>query len=363
MRHSTFILSAICALALCSCKGNINDKGFETLKVTTSDGVEYLFFSDPENGVGLADAQGDVIIEGQFDNMQQIMRGNEGDCLRVVNFEDVEYSEEERRSSGYYIESRRVSMTGMYDFEGNEILPVQFSNIDVYPGNLFLTTSVPSVSGETFDRIYKGSDYVAMYDDIQVSPKGTAAMGSDHDSYSGSSFRYLINPLTKETYSLGKTISTYLGDHCLVYRMWGSHYDNVMGMDGQLLLPEDTYEEIKLADGDYLLCDIYDYGMSVFHSSDPATPLLQSGVYEDFIRIPGVSGVFLVREETPETRGKGWTFEWRYGLIDANGNEIIPKKYVDAEIESDIIRFRIPGTWKYDEISIAELASNHAVEK
>ncbi|MBR5249104.1 MAG: WG repeat-containing protein [Bacteroidales bacterium] len=363
MRHSTFILSGICALVLCSCKGNINDKGFETLKVTTSDGIEYLFFSDPENGVGLADAQGDVIIEGQFDYMEHIMRGNEGDCLRVVNIEDVEYSDKERKRSGYYIESRRVRMTGMYDFEGKEILPVQFSNIDVYPGNLFLTTSVPSVSGATFDRIYKGSDYVAMYDDIRVSPKGTAAMGFVYDSDSGRRLPYLINPLTKEAYSLGKINGDYqLGDHCLVYRR-KSYYDNVMGMDGQLLLPEDTYEEIKLADGDYLLCNIYDYGMSVFHSSDPATPLLQSGVYEDFIRIPGVSGVFLVREEMPETRGKAWRFEWRYGLIDANGNEIIPKKYVDAEIESDIIRFRIPGTWKYDEISIAELASNHAVEK
>lgn len=108
------------------------------MKVTTSDGVWYLFFSDPENGVGLADAQGGVIIEGQFDNMQQIMRGNEGDCLRV---------------------------------------------------------------------------------------------------------------------------------------------------------------------------------------------------------------------------------EWRYGLIDANGNEIIPKKYVDAEIKSDIIKCRISGTWKYDEISIEELASKYAVDK
>ena len=137
IRH-IFILRAICALALCSCKGNINDKGFETMKVTTSDGVWYLFFSDPENGVGLADAQGDVIIEGQFDNIQQIMRGNEGDCLRV---------------------------------------------------------------------------------------------------------------------------------------------------------------------------------------------------------------------------------EWRYGLIDANGNEIFPKKYVDAEIKSDIIKCRISGTWKYDEISIEELASKYAVDK
>ena len=178
-----------------------------------------------------------------------------------------------------------------------------------------------------------------------------------------SSFRYLINPLTKEAYSLGKTTSTYLGDHCLVYRLWGSYCDNVMGMDGKLLLPEDTYEEIKLADSDYLLCDIYDYGMSVFHSSDPATPLLQSGVYEDFLRIPGVSGVFLVREEMSVTRSKSWIFEWRYGLIDANGNEIIPKKYVDAEIKSDIIKCRISGTWKYDEISIEELASKYAVDK
>jgi hypothetical protein len=67
MRHSTFVLSVISVALLCACKGNINDKGFETLKVTTSDGIEYLFFNDPENGVGLADAQGDVIIEGQTD--------------------------------------------------------------------------------------------------------------------------------------------------------------------------------------------------------------------------------------------------------------------------------------------------------
>ena len=136
-----------------------------------------------------------------------------------------------------------------------------------------------------------------------------------------------------------------------------------MGMDGKFLLPEDTYGEIKLADGDYLFCDIYDYGMSVFHLSYPATPLLQSGVYEDFLRIPGVSGVFLVREEMSVIRSKSWTFEWRYGLIDANGNGIIRKKYVDAEIKSDIIKCRIPGTWEYDEISIEELASKYAVEK
>ena len=359
MRHSAFILSAICALALCACKGNINDKGFETVKVTTSDGIEYLFFNDPEKGVGLADAQGDVIIEGQFDNMQQIMRGNEGDCLRVVNFEEVEYSDEERRSSGYYIESRRVSMTGMYDFEGNEILPVQFSNIDVYPGNLFLTTSVPSVSGETFDRIYKGSDYVAMYDDIQVSPKGTAAMGLDHDSYSGSSFRYLINPLTKETYSLGKTTSCVLGDNCVVFCNWGGDEDYVMGLDGEILLPVGVYDSVKLADGDYLICDTRNDGMAVFHVSDTVTPLLKSGKYEEYIKIPGAPGLFLFREELPETRSKSWTFDWRYGIVDANGNEIIPKMYADAEIKSGIIKFRIPGTWKYDELSIDKIGRAH----
>ena len=71
----------------------------------------------------------------------------------------------------------------------------------------------------------------------------------------------------------------------------------------------------------------------------------------------------LVREEMSVTRSMSWTFEWRYGLIDANGNEIIPKKYVDAEIKSDIIKCRISGTWKYDEISIEELASKYAVDK
>ena len=363
MRRSVLILSAICALVFCSCKGNINDKGFEVVKVTTSDGVDYQLFADPENGVGLADAQGDILIRGQFTNLQHIKRGTEGDCLIASIYTSVKYSEEERKSTGYYIESRPVNLTGVYDFEGDEILPVEFGKVEAYPNNVFLATSTPAVSGKTVDMLFKGTECIATYDDIEVSDKGTAALGISHHSQSGFSFRYFINPLTNQAYELGRTTSCVLGDNCVVFHNWGGDEDYVMGLDGEILLPVGVYDSVKLADGDYLICDTWNEGMAVFHVSDTVTPLLKSGKYEEYLKIPGAPGLFLFREESPETRSKSWTFDWRYGLVDANGTVLIPTMYADAEIKSDIIKFRIPGTWKYDELSISMLASKHAIEK
>ena len=346
-------LLGLLVLFLSSCAGNINGKGYQVEEIVSSDGKVYQIFEVNYNHKGLADANGDIVIKPKYSKIEYVHRPDVGDCCIVSYWGEVKYSKKERESSGYFgVEKRDVSMTGVYTVTGKKIFSNEYSDIDAYANDVFVTTSLPSISGSTTQTLYKGNDKVWVGTNIYVSKAGTCALGYARDHVRDESCHFFINPDTEKVFPLGYVSQYEMGENCFYYRLYGGTSGEVLGKNGEALVPEGVYDRIEIAAGDYIMCEIGNYEC-IYHISDMVKPCLQSE-YRSFRRIKGAPGLFIVGELMSNSPYVSWDY-YQYGVISASGKIVLPIIHYQIEVKNGNLILDYFNTSKDDIIKIEDL--------
>ena len=237
-------------------------------------------------------------------------------------------------------------MTGVYTVSGKKIFPTDYSDIDAYANNVFVTTSIPTVRGTTLQTLYKGNDKVWVGRRVYVSKAGTCALGIMENGRDLSSY-FFINPDSEKTFLLGGFNDYEIGENCIHY---GGTAGEIFDKDGETLVPKGKYDSIEIADGDYIICKI-GHHQCIYHISNMETPCLGSE-YRRYSRIKGGPGLFIVRELMPNSPYISWGY---YGVISASGEILLPITHNNIEVKDGNLILSYFNTSKKDVIKIEDL--------
>lgn len=304
--------------------GVLSETGDTIIKVeydsiTLKDGV---FLVHRDNKTGIISETGDIIIDVEFDTIRN---------LCAVDTSEIFY------------ECTKQSRCGLYNFEGKELLPTEYKQIQIIGHGLL---AVQGLGGKfkVFDKKGKCVNDIVLdeiclfgdknkrnygYNESKIIENALYAIVKKDGLFGAiNAFGELVLPTRyKELYCVNRNV--FYGD----YRYIDSHGRKVVFLGNEIVSIDYYYDSAELLENGLILVQQNRLYGCINKKGDVVIPIqYRSLSYSDKLFAASIYD-----EDTKR---------FKYGVLDILNKEVVPLKgYEDIKIENGLILYRVGGYW------------------
>lgn len=360
MKHYLVVLgSMLLSLLLCACgPKNVSDiKNAKTETLTLNDKETYKLVSDPSGNYGLAKLDGELILPVDYSRIQIIYRNEnrdndifiitdsgkktgvanaQGKEIIGTDFDEISYhafSSNSDTLEGFTVVELQPFRRGVYDIEGNEVLPCKFDEFG-YAGKGYFSVITPKDGkNRKYHGVYKdGSEVIDCdYNDVEISGSANGVLLTENKDGVNQRDYYLYDledgSKTPFTFKSPKVTDNYVTGTAHVN---GAYREGLFDFKGNVIIPPGRFSKITEYKHYILAGEASNRGYGVMFN--PEMKEVFNDICVDLRPLPGTN-LFSAYIDF-----KNGAYVDRYGVVTTSGEWYLPCEYRKIEVENGKIK-------------------------